>query len=162
MSAVGIISIIRYVVAGIGFFFGFYFLSEGNLSLAIGIVALATVGIVGLISFISHVIFHKADAKRIGFENQNPGFQFEVGFANLALGLVAIVSYLANWGIIANTVLILTFAVYLFQAGILHTWKSFSGKEKNIGHFLKRGLVTFFYSGMMLFFAVTGIISGKL
>jgi len=161
MSAVGIISIVRYVISAIGFFFGFYFLSS-NLSLAIEIVSLTTVGVVGLVSFISHVIFHKADAKRINFENQNPGFQFEVGFANLAFSLVAIISYFAKWGILANTVLILAFAVYLFQAAILHTWKSFSGKEKNIGHFFKRGFVTFFFSGMMLFFAITAIFSGKL
>jgi hypothetical protein len=153
------IAIIRYIFGGAGLAIGFYFLGMGNLTKAIGIVSLTTVGLVGLISFVSHVIFHKQDAKRIGLETANPGFQFEVGFANLAFGIVALFSYFGNWGIIANAALILTFAIYLFQAGILHTWKSLSGEKKDIGHFIRGGLVTFLYSGTMLYFAITAIVS---
>ena len=153
------IAIIRYIFGGVGLAIGFYFLGMGNLTKATAIVSLTTVGLVGLISFVSHVIFHKQDAKRIGLETKSTGFQFEVGFANLAFGIVALFSYFGNWGIVANAVLILTFAIYLLQAGILHTWKSLSGGKKDVGHFIRGGLVIFLYSGMMLYFAIKALVS---
>jgi hypothetical protein len=159
---VKLIAIARYIIVVIGLFVGFFLLFSGKMPEALSVVALTTVGLVGTISFFSHVVFHKEDAKRIGLIAKDPGFQFEVGFANLAFGIVALISYSADWGIIANTVLVLAYAIYLFQAGILHTVKSLFGEKKDIGHFIRSGLLTFIYSGMMIYFVVMAILSNNL
>lgn len=158
---VGFIAIARYVFGAVGLGMGYYYFTSGDASKGAAIACLGAVGLVGLVSFISHVIFHKQDAKRIGLATENPAFQYEVGFANLAFGIVSFISYYANWGVMVNAILILTFALYLFQAGILHTIVSFSGGKHDIKHFLRGGLLTFLYSGFMIYFAIIAINSVK-
>jgi hypothetical protein len=62
------------------------------------IVAPTAVGFVGLLAFVRHFIFHKSDAKRLGWESTRPEFQYEVGFANLGFALVAFFSYFGGGG----------------------------------------------------------------
>ncbi|MBK6680706.1 MAG: hypothetical protein IPG53_12075 [Ignavibacteriales bacterium] len=45
-------------------------------------------GVVGILAFIRHVVFHKSDALRLGWEADRPDWMFEVGFANLAFGVI--------------------------------------------------------------------------
>ena len=63
----GIISYIGMMVGSIGIFLGFYYLTS-NPDLSLGLVTLTTVGIVGILGFVRHVIFYKSDAKRLGWE----------------------------------------------------------------------------------------------
>ena len=93
----GILSIIGMITGSIGIFFGFYYLS-GNLSASIRIVTITTVGIVGILAFVRHVIFHKSDAKRLGWETDRPDWIYEVGFANLAFGTIGVLSVFINQG----------------------------------------------------------------
>jgi hypothetical protein len=155
---VKLVAITRYVAGGGGLYIGLSQL-HSNLTDAVAIASLSAVGIVGVLSFVSHVLLHKQDAKRIGFETNTVSFQFEVGFANLALGVTAIISYFAHWGIQANTALILAYAIYLFQAGVLHTAKSLSGKKKDVVHLIRGGVTTFVFSGLMLFVVFKSVTS---
>jgi len=153
------LSILRYFVGGIGIASGFYYLASSSPEEALKVVSLATVGIVGVISFFTHVVFQKEDAKRLGWPTDHPEWQFEVGFANMAFGISAIIVYFGEWDIAASTILILAYALYLLQAAILHSAYSFRDGKKDIGHFIRSGIVTFLYSGMMLYFAIMGIIN---
>ena len=56
------------------------------------------VGLVGLLAFVRHFVFHESDAKRLGWESSRPQFQYEVGFANLAFALVAFLVYFGGGG----------------------------------------------------------------
>ena len=155
---VKIVAFARYAAGGLGLYIGLSHLSS-NLTYAVAITSLLSVGAVGVLSFVSHVLLHAQDAKRIGFSTKNVDFQFEVGFANLALGVTAIISYCAHWGLAANTALILAYALYLSQAGILHTVKSLRGKKIDMVHLIRGGAITFIYSGAMLYIALKAITS---
>lgn len=145
----------RYAVGGGGLYVG---LSQLNSDLANGvaIVSLCAVGVVGVLSFVSHVLLHEQDAKAIGFSKNTPGFQFEVGFANLAFGLVALISYFSNWGLRVNTALILGYGLYLLQAGFLHLYNSKANKKVFKVNLIRAG-VTFAYSGTMLYIVFKSI-----
>jgi hypothetical protein len=82
----------------------------------------------------------------------HPEWQWEVGFANLAFGIAAVVACTESWGIKAQGIVIFAYAVYLLQAAILHTYFSFSGGRHEIARFVRSGLLTFAYCAMMLYF----------
>lgn len=151
------VNIARYAVGGGGLYYGLGQLNS-NLADAVAIVSLCAVGVVGVLSFISHVLLHEQDAKKIGFSKNTVSFQFEVGFANLAFGLVAIISYLADWGLRVNTALILGYALYLLQAGFLHLYTSRANKKVSRPNII-RALVTFVFSGAMLYVVFKSISS---
>ncbi|MBP9718916.1 MAG: hypothetical protein KBD46_00410 [Candidatus Levybacteria bacterium] len=153
---VQLVAFIRYAAGGAGLYLSLSYL-HSNVTEAVAIASVSAVGMVGVLSFVSHVLLHTQDAKRIGFSAKNVDFQFEVGFANLAFGVVAIMSYFLNWGLHANTALLLAYAFYLFQAGILHTAKSLFGKKIDMVHLLRGGIITFVYSGTMFYIAFQAI-----
>src|ERR687898_3004532 len=66
---------------------------------ALGVVTPTAVGLVGLLAFLRHFVFHHSDAQRLGWESAKPQFQYEVGFANLAFALVAFLAYLGRWSV---------------------------------------------------------------
>ena len=150
MSINKLVVIIRYALGGGGLYFALTQLKSDPTNAA-AIASMTAVGCVGVLSFVTHVLLHEQDAKRIGFETKTVSFQYEVGFANLAFGLSAIVSYVAHWGVQADTILIFGYALYLLQAGMLHTAKSLKGKKKDITHFIRGGIITFVFSGAMLY-----------
>lgn len=149
------ISILRIVIVTIGIFMGFYKLPDTTAALEI--VAFTTVGIVGILSFASHFIFYKSDAKRLGWETDRPDWQFEVGFANLAFGLVALIAYFGNWGPASLAAMVLAYALYMLMAAILHGYRFFTGENKSIRHLVLSVLLTILYSGMMIYFAIGGV-----
>ena len=51
-------------------------------------------------------------------------FQLEVGFANLAWGLVAVIASFLGWGTTALGSLVLVFGIYMLQAAVLHLFES--------------------------------------
>ena len=147
-----IISILGYIASAAGLFLGFYFYFGEDIYTAVRYVSLIAVGIVGILAFIRHVIFHKADAKRLGMESANPDWQFEVGFANLAIGVTAILVNFLNWGNGATPALILIYAIYLLCASILHFCRSFNKGKMNVARFLRGGVLTLLFSLMLFFF----------
>ena len=114
-----------WLVGGIGLFFGLNALSSGQIPAAVRWVALWSVGGVGLLSFVRHAVFHRSDAVRMGWDlGRRNDFQIEVGFANLAWGVVAVVASCLNWGTMALGSLILVFGIYMLQAAVLHLLES--------------------------------------
>lgn len=153
------ISLLRYVVGTIGLFFAILLCSRGQVAEGVAIASLTTVGFVGIISFLSHSIFHKQDAKIVKLKSINDDFQIEVGFANLAFGLAAFIAYVAKLGIQVDSILVFAFGIYLFQAGILHSFRALSSKKKDIHHFVKGGLVTFAYCAGMFYVVYQAAVS---
>ena len=116
---------VTWLVGGIGLFFGLNALSNGQIASAVQWVALWSVGGVGLLSFVRHAVFHRSDAVRMDWDlGKRNDFQIEVGFANLAWGVVAIVASLLNWGNMVLGCLILVFGIYMVQAAMLHLLES--------------------------------------
>jgi uncharacterized membrane protein YfcA len=153
----GIISIVGMLVGTIGLFFGFFYLSHKPQT-SLEIVTITTVGIVGILAFVRHVIFHKSDAKRLGWETERPDWMFEVGFANLAFGFMGFLSVLAEWDMHAQAVVLLGYALYLFQAACLHGYRYFTDEKKSPNRLWRSCLATLLFAGMMAFFALSALL----
>lgn len=154
---VKLVSDLRYALGGGGLYFAFSQMPS-DIAQAVATATLYTVGVVGILSFVSHALLHEGDAKMIGFSSKTPSFQYEVGFANLAFGAVAVLSYCQGWGIRANTALLLAYSLYLLQAGVLHLVESRRTKKMSQTNLI-RAIVTFVFSGAMLYIAVQAIFS---
>ncbi|MFZ1730284.1 MAG: DUF6790 family protein [Bacteroidota bacterium] len=144
------------LIGAIGLFFGFYYLGE-NPGKALNIVTLTTVGIVGVLAFVRHVVFHKSDAKRLGWETERPDWMFEVGFANLAFGFMGFLTVLAHWGMQAQAVTVFGYAVYLFQASMLHGYHYFADPVRSPSRLWRSCLATLSFAGMMTYFTVAAL-----
>jgi hypothetical protein len=153
----GIINIIGMFAGTAGLFFGFFYLWDKPRT-SLEIVTIATVGIVGVLAFVRHVIFRKSDAKRLGWETERPDWMFEVGFANLAFGFMGFLSVLAEWGTRAQAVVLLGYALYLLQAAFLHGYRYFTDEQKSPGRLWRGCLATLLFAGMMAFFAFNVIL----
>ena len=147
-----IIAILRIAIGTAGLFFGYYELFDNNLEAALDIITVTSVGVVGLLSFAGHLIFHKSDARRLGWESEKPYYQYEVGFAHLAFALIAFFSYFGNWGIAAKILTILGYTLYLLQVGILYTWRCLSENRIFSRYFLRHAISTLVYVGLMFYF----------
>ncbi len=107
-----------YVLAGVGFFLAGL---DGTAKGALDVVTLLNVGCVGVVSFLRHVVFARSDAARMGWDSEGASnFQLEVGFANLAIGLAALLAWAGGWGVAAEATVTLVFGLYLLQAALLH------------------------------------------
>ena len=105
-------------VSMIGIFFGIFFLFL-NGDLAVRIAAGLMVGLVGIISFVRHSVYYQSDQARMGWHQDHPGFQLEVGYANLAFGLWALVASALNWVLVCG-VMLGVYATYLLCTLLLH------------------------------------------
>jgi hypothetical protein len=94
---------------------------------ALAVVTPTAVGLVGLLAFVRHFVFHESAAKRLGWESTRPEFQYEVGFANLAFALVA---YFGGSAVAVQVAVVLGYSLYLLQAALLHTWQSVHGEDR--------------------------------
>ena len=147
-----IIAILRIAIGTAGLFFGYYELFDNNLEAALDIITVTSVGVVGLLSFAGHLIFHKSDARRLGWESEKPYYQYEVGFAHLAFALIAFFSYFGNWGIASKILTILGYTLYLLQVGILYTWRCLSENRIFSRYFLRHSVSTLVYVALMIYF----------
>ncbi|HYA14091.1 MAG TPA: DUF6790 family protein [Syntrophales bacterium] len=147
-----VIATLRIIVGTIGLFFGYYKLFDNDLEAALDIISVTVVGTVGLLSFVGHLIFHKGDAERLGWESSTPYYQYEVGFAHLAFALAALVTFFGDWGFTAQVLAILGYALYLLQVGILYTWRCFSEHRVFSRYFLRHAISTLIYVGLMIYF----------
>ncbi len=106
-----------YAIAALGIGFAFSTLGDAEPDLALA--ALLAIGGGGLLSFVRHALFHRADAERIGWtsERTNP-FQIEVGLANLAWGLYAVAVFAFGWGLEAQSAGFLVFGLYMSAVAV--------------------------------------------
>jgi hypothetical protein len=149
-----VLHILELVAGVLGLGVGFSRLPDAASALAVA--KPTAVGLVGLLAFLRHFVFHESDAKRLGWESGRPEFQYEVGFANLAFALVALLAYFGGWGIGAQAAVLLGFGLYLLQAALLHTWQSVRG-EGGLRHFLQSALPALVFSLSMIYLATSGI-----
>ena len=112
---------LTWVAGAIGFWLGFGSWQNGDIATATSNVTLWVVGVVGVLSFLRHAVFHRSDARRMGWDyGKRNDFQLEVGFANLAWGLCGLIAWSQNWNLQAQGALLLVFGIYMAQAAGLH------------------------------------------
>lgn len=144
------------LVSAVGLFLGFYVLSA-HPATAFRIVAGSCVGIVGLLAFLRHTVFHRDDAARLGWATERPDWQYEVGFANLAFALMAgLAVCLAGDARVAGVVLA-GYAAYLVQAAFLHLHRYLTDAERSPARLWRSVVATLVYAGMMGFFALAAL-----
>ncbi len=107
------------VASMIGIFTGIYLLFV-NTGLAFRVIAFILVGVVGMLSFLRHSVYYRSDQARMGWTQEHPEFQLEVGYANLAIGIAAFAASVLNWGSPACGITLLTYGIYLFCTFLLH------------------------------------------
>jgi len=145
------------VICVVGLFLGFLRLSDGG-DEAIKPVALLSVGGLGIVSFVRHAVLHRSDAARMKWDlGQTNNFQIEVGMANLAWGVIALLAVLGDWGTAAQGALTCVFGLYLLMAGGLHIRILIAGPREERRSF---GAVipTILVGAMLTFFAVVALI----
>lgn len=152
----GLISIVSMIAGTTGVFFGFYYLGDQP-TLSLRIVTFSTVGLVGILSFVRHVLFYKSDMKRLGWETEKPDWMFEVGFANLAFGFMGIISTVCNWGRQALILTLAGYAFYLLQAALLHGYRYFSDQVKSPARLWRSFIATLLYVAMMGYFVFANL-----
>jgi hypothetical protein len=109
-------------ISMIGIFLGIFFLFT-NTDLAVRIAAATLVGFVGILSFLRHSVYYESDQVRMGWRQDHKEFQLEVGYANLAIGIWALVAAAFSWGLVCG-VMLASYATYLLCALLLHLSQS--------------------------------------
>ncbi len=95
-----VLMLLTYVIGGVGYFIGIYTLRDDPPSLSLAAVFAVTA--TGVLSFIRHAIFNRSDAVNGGWDyGQRNNFQIEVGLANLAWGVFALLAVVLDWGLAA-------------------------------------------------------------
>ncbi len=121
-----VVMILTYVVGVIGLAVGFTTINSDPPSLAWA--CLLAVGAGGILSFIRHSLLHRSDAARMGWDfGGRNNFQIEVGLANLAWGLLAVLAVALNWGLAAESAAFLVFGFYTLAVTIMQLF--FSGGQ---------------------------------
>lgn len=149
---VAALSLAGTLVGAAGIFLGFYFLSDDPLR-ALRIVTGSAVGVVGVLAFLRHVPFHRADAERLGWQTDRPDWQLEVGFANLALGLPALFAALFRPTYPAFFVLLAAYSLYLGQAAALHLYRYLTDGERSRARLWRSVVGTGLFAVMLGVFA---------
>ena len=112
---------LTWVAGAIGFWLGFGNWQNGDIAAATSSVTLWIVGVVGVLSFLRHAVFHRSDARRMGWDyGKRNDFQLEVGFANLTWGLCGLIAWAQNLSLQAQGALLLVFGIYMALAAALH------------------------------------------
>lgn len=106
------------VVTMVGIFIGI-FLVFLEIDLAVRAAAALLVGVVGVISYLRHSVYFESDQVRMGWRQDHPEFQLEVGYANLTLGIWALVAAAFGW-ILVCAVMLAAYGTYLLCALLLH------------------------------------------
>jgi hypothetical protein len=156
-KAANLLFILTLIVSILGIFLGlFYFFVDPATGLRIAVILM--VGLVGVLSFLRHTVFYRSDQARIGWSQDHPQFQMEVGWANLAIGVLALVSGILQWGLLAYSVSFLTYGIYLFGALVTHVRDVVvdpSAGKKKMGVIINTGFFVIF----LLLFGVLALVS---
>ncbi|MDG2094460.1 MAG: hypothetical protein P8J89_04235 [Phycisphaerales bacterium] len=144
-----------YVSGCIGYFIGLMKLGSDGAEAAIRPVALLSVGVVGIISMIRHSVFHRSDAIRMGWDQgRRNNFQIEVGFANLAIGLPAILAVSLGCDDIVSAAFVLAYALYFLQVGVLVLIDRTDGSIN-----IQRLITILIQTGLLGYFSISAIFS---
>jgi len=146
--------ILTYCVGGAGVFFGF---GDSGPTPDLKMLTMLSVGVVGALSFVRHVVFHRSDAKRMGWETDRPDWMFEVGFANLAFGLMGFVAASGAWDPKTRALVVLGYAAYLFQAALLHLYRFATDRPRSMARLWRSVLPAMLFSGMMAWLALAAL-----
>ncbi len=125
-----LLMIMTYVAGGVGVALAFYEIGDDS-KLALTYFTIAYAVVIGLLSWIRHVLTWKDDAARLNVDDQpTPFFQWEVGFANGAFGVAGLLAVTFDWGVGAMAVAVLGYALYLLQAALLNGRRYFGGQSR--------------------------------
>ena len=95
-----ILMLMTYVTGGLGWFIGSLTLQQDPPSLSVA--AILAVTVTGVLSFVRHAIYNRSDAVAGGWDyGKRNNFQIEVGLANLAWGVFALMAVVLDWGLVA-------------------------------------------------------------
>ena len=147
------------IVCSVGFLLGFFRLSDGG-DEAIEPVALLSVGGLGILSFVRHAVLHRSDAARMKWDlgGRTDYFQIEVGMANLAWGVVAVIAVLGDWGTTTLAAITAVFGLYLLFAASIHV-RLLLGGPPDQRRSPTQVVPIVVVSIVMLFFAIAGLAS---
>ncbi len=149
------LSLSRILVSGVGIFLTFWFYESDQARLAFLILSVSTVIYSGLTGFVTHVLFAGEDARRLGWESGNRSFQYEVGFANLAFALAALVTLAASMSHEAILIVVMAYALYLLQASMLH-FINYLTHRRETGYLVRSVLLPLALEIMMLGICLSG------
>lgn len=148
--------IFTYVVGGAGIALGIYFLSSENVERGLHYALPLAVGAVGLLAMIRHSAFHVSDAARTGVVSE-PFYMIELGLANGAIGIIALLAFFLDWGVAAEAAVTLTFALYLAMAFFIFLSRArASGLD---GGKIMAMLMWLLQVGFMFYFAIGALVS---
>jgi hypothetical protein len=125
-----LLMILTYIAGAVGIGLAFYEIGDDS-KLALTIITVAYAVVMGLLSWVRHVLAWKEDAKRLDADDQpSPFFQWEVGFANGAFAVAGLLAVVLDWGVGAMAAVVLGYAMYLLQAALLNGRRYFSGQSR--------------------------------
>lgn len=148
---------ITYLLAAIGFFLG-GLLGSPDLTW----VCLLSVAAPTLIGAVRHVVLWRSDSQRLGFATPDPSWMWEVGAANLAIAVGALLAGLLEWGVGAQVVVITVMGVYMAGATAVHAWSHRSGSATRARNPVVAIGGPLVYALALLGFAAWGAIAGAL
>ena len=152
---------VGYAAGAVGIGLGF---SKSSAVDGLKPVMILTVGVLGLVSFVRHVVFNRSDAARMGWDSEaTNNFQIEVGLANLAWGLLAFATVGWHWGVSSEASVALIFALYLLGAFGLHVAAIYRGSEQRSGAAAwAPALATVVLAGIVAWFALAALAASHL
>ena len=120
-------------------------------------VAIWSVGVVGVLSWLRHFVFYRGDAARMGWTGGFAGFQWEVGYANLAFGLTALVAVFGDWGAGAVAATVVGYALYMLHAGLVHVWQAVTARERLGAETVVRKTFSLIFAGVLLYYGARAL-----
>lgn len=127
-------------------------------------IAMILFGLVGVVSYIRHSIFHRSDETRLGWKPKNDPdfvnvFLIECGLANNAWGIASIVSVIFDLGLFFQAACIMIPGIYISQVGVMLFYMEITK------HPQARGMMAFLkmaaFGGMLLAAGSRAIIVAK-
>lgn len=153
------LNIATYVVGGVGIGFGLYKAGEPVEALHYAVPLM--VGVPGILSFVRHSLFHSSDQEQMRGTVETPFYIIELGIANGAMGLIALLAFFLGWGAGAEVAVTLTFAAYLLCALAFVIYNRV--KERRLAPGPLAGLLLWgLWVGFMFYFAIAAAVSAGL
>ena len=151
--------IFTYIVGGAGIALGIYGLTQGGGPKAVHYALPLAVGAVGILALLRHSVFHVSDARRAGVDSE-PFYMIELGFANGAIGILALLVFFGTWGVAAEVALMLTYALYLGLAFFIFLTRI---KSKGFdGGNIFGACMWLVQVGFLFYFAIAAAIAAKI
>jgi hypothetical protein len=105
---------------------------------------------VGIISFVRHSVYFESDQILMGWRQEHKVFQLEMGYANLAIGIWALVAAVFNWGLVCGVVLAI-YTTDLLCTLLLHLFEAYAGEDLHIPVHRSRVIRSVISTGFFVF-----------